>query len=422
MPTSSLAEPGRHPARGYGLRERAGDAQALVEALRILENGASLRPESVVTLSPADFPLNRDTRKMLRGVADRLESDLVDVAGSTREDVGFVLLVGMARLLALERTRDEGRLVVLDVFPDDPMRLAVAEVESRGGDLSPLVVELRSELLRVREALNARASLRESDYGALEAVANRYREVERSRVTRQDLRFVRERLLPVRSAQVGLAGRDAPPAAQLRQRIEELRSLEFAQLERLDGDHHYNLVAHNCVSELFVQVERGVAEGARSVPEASTMQLGGHVPPGRGFEFIPFLAADAVQASYRVSEVVTTPSYRSRKVAEMTDREGFSAALRESNVLTSTVYERNSLDSAFLFFTEDTVVARPLFGFANLLYGVGATVVGLSVAPFDAGRLLSAGLRGVMWSVPELAFVNVRKGSFFHVPRDEPAP
>jgi len=32
--------------------------------------------------------------------------------------------------------------------------------------------------------------------------------------------------------------------------------------------------------------------------------------------------------------------------------------------------------------------------------------------------MLVAGLRGAVFSLPELAFVNLRKGSFDHVPRD----
>jgi hypothetical protein len=48
----------------------------------------------------------------------------------------------------------------------------------------------------------------------------------------------------------------------------------------------------------------------------------------------------------------------------------------------------------------------------NLLFGLGYTTYGLAAAPFDRGQRVGAGLAGMMWSLPELAFVNVRKGSF----------
>ena len=43
--------------------------------------------------------------------------------------------------------------------------------------------------------------------------------------------------------------------------------------------------------------------------------------------------------------------------------------LRESNVLTSTIYRRNPDDSVFLFFTDDAVPPRPVFGALQLRVG-----------------------------------------------------
>jgi len=55
---------------------------------------------------------------------------------------------------------------------------------------------------------------------------------------------------------------------------------------------------------------------------------------------------------------------------------------------------------------------------ANLATGLGAAAAGVPLLPFDGGRTLVAGLRGAVFSLPELAFVNLRKGSFDHVPRE----
>ncbi len=416
---AGLSAPGAHPARGYGPARRAVDAQALVEALGVLERGALLRPGTTLALSADELSLDASTRSMLSVLAERLERDLVDAAASRRPDIGFVLLVGMARLLALEATLDGDHLVILDVFPPGASRLSVAEVEARGGRLDVLAAAAHEELRRVRDVLAAKPVPRESDYAALEAVANRYHELERSRRTGTDLRVAPGQLLPVRSAVRVLELPQAPTRARLVSWIEVLQERERELLERLDRAHHYNLLTHNCVSELFAQIERAVSSDPVGVVRSSVAQLGGHVPPGRGLEFIPFLATDAVASAYRVDRVETLPSYRLRRVEEMEIAEGGVVAWRESNVLTSTVYESSSLDSAFLFFTDDVVLARPLLGVANLLYGLGATVAGVPLAAVDGGRTLSAGLRGALWSLPELAFVNVRKGSFFYLPRDQ---
>ena len=55
---------------------------------------------------------------------------------------------------------------------------------------------------------------------------------------------------------------------------------------------------------------------------------------------------------------------------------------------------------------------RPLYGLANLAWASGYSVYGLAAVPFDGGARVSAGVSGVLWSLPELAFENVRKGSF----------
>jgi len=96
--------------------------------------------------------------------------------------------------------------------------------------------------------------------------------------------------------------------------------------------------------------------------------------------------------------------------------------LRESNAVTSTVYRRNPHDSYFLFFTDDTVATRPIFGAVNLLAGVGAGVAGLALLPFDGGHTLARGFRGALFSLPELAFFNVRKGTFEYVGDDSALP
>jgi len=97
-------------------------------------------------------------------------------------------------------------------------------------------------------------------------------------------------------------------------------------------------------------------------------------------------------------------------------------ALRESNTLTSTVYESNRQDSFFLFFT-DALPVRPLLGAANLAAGLGASAAGLALLPFDGGYALLSGVKGALFSLPELAFVNLRKGTFDYVERAyRPAP
>jgi hypothetical protein len=139
--------------------------------------------------------------------------------------------------------------------------------------------------------------------------------------------------------------------------------------------------------------------------------------------FIPFLSADAVRREYRVVASERWPSFRERRVAAQEAREPrWRVRLRESNTLTATAYRPPSSDSAFLFFTDAAWPARPLFGAANLLYATGAGVLGLATWPTDGGRRLSSGAWGIVFSLPELAFINMRKGGTAYVELDELAP
>jgi hypothetical protein len=122
---------------------------------------------------------------------------------------------------------------------------------------------------------------------------------------------------------------------------------------------------------------------------------------------------------YPALPAIEIPSHRRASLARLSRGDSpLRVFLRESNTLTSTLYDRNPDDSYFLFFTDDHVAIRPLFGAANVLAGLGATIAGAITWPVDRGRTLWAGLKGVVFSLPELVFFNIRKGSFDHVADD----
>ena len=89
---------------------------------------------------------------------------------------------------------------------------------------------------------------------------------------------------------------------------------------------------------------------------------------------------------YGVSEVSRILSYRRAGLARLYGAENpLRVFLRESNTITSTLYQRNSRDSAFLFFTDDLVLTRPVFGAVNLITGMAASVGEMSSSA-DSGR------------------------------------
>jgi len=139
--------------------------------------------------------------------------------------------------------------------------------------------------------------------------------------------------------------------------------------------------------------------------------LGGHIDPKANF--IPYQAFDSVKNTYNVVKITEIPAYRKQELSKLYEKKADSLVyLRESNIFSSSLYNHNPDDSWFVFFTDDAILPRPLFGAVNTLASTLQTVLGLARWPFDGGRTIKIGGRGILASLPELAFFNIRKGSY----------
>lgn len=399
-------------------------------ALSVLQTAPPLRAGTFHAPANDAFILRDDERSALREFAARLATELVELLHSSRPDRGFPLLVGMARLAALHESVRTGRLVFLDAFSADA-RVVPADVwRARPAMMIDLLDESRAELDAARGRLTGTA-LREAEFTRLESASNRFYELFRGMAEGRDVRVQPGPLLPARVARRNDVILPILSAVDLEHDLALARVRERAGEQDVQRRYAYNLITRNCVSEIFRGINTALAEVATStaaepnngqVPIArlqaeSRTRLGGYIEPGASLSFIPFVSAAAVRGAYHVTETQELPSLRARRLAELYRRENpMLVALRESNTLTSTVYESNPRDSFFVFFT-DAVPARPLLGGANLVAGLGASAVGLVLLPFDGGHALLSGVKGALFSLPELAFVNLRKGTFDYVER-----
>ena len=75
-------------------------------------------------------------------------------------------------------------------------------------------------------------------------------------------------------------------------------------------------------------------------------------------------------------------------------------SLREANTLTSQTYRSHPADSSFLFISDGPIWTRPLFGIANLGYGLGSAAFGVLSSPIDRGIRFRRGIEGMLMSVP----------------------
>lgn len=402
----------------YTFSQRFRDTSQALAALDVLDGARPLRSDAALSAMP--IPLGDGEAEAVATLADALEATLVRLLDTPRPDWGLTMLLGMARLAALRQTVETGHWIVLDAFPADATVFSPSRVARRRDRMTAIREENRVAFEEARTALLEAADgpFPESRYARLEAAANRWVEIARALDEGRPLRVHQGVLLPSRAGALPASRIPAYDPARLAEARAAAARDEAEAVAALERDYAYNVVVRNCVSEIFREVDHALAQAARSddperVRAESVRRLGGHVEIAGSLVFIPRMSALIVDDSYAVSERERVPSYRDRRLAAMRREENpVWVFLRESNVVTSTLYRPQPRDSIFLFFTDDVGLARPLFGAANLVTGLAASVAGVATLPVDGGELLWAGLRGAVWSLPELVFQNIRKGTF----------
>lgn len=384
-------------------RERLAEWLAL-DAL----HGRRIVPEEVLrSSSEAAFSLDAGATEQLRGYAAAVTEAMVRLFDSPRPDRGYPLLVGLARLQALETSIASGRLVVLDVYREDAEVIPDRVVRQYRSELSALSRERRDDFVAARAAFFAKAN-DEARWAQLETAANLLLETAGAAEGGR-LRVHHDQPVPMREAR----GIDWPlprvGGDLLTARLAALEDDERRYAAALRELRGYDVARRNCVTEIFRTIDAGLG------PD-SAVRLGGHVVTDGTLNFIPFVSASAVGREYGATSE-ERPSYRRLALARMRE-EGRPAvvAARESNVWTSRLYHRNAGDTFFLFFSEESPHLRPAFGLANLAAGSAAAAAGIVLLPFDRGATLREAGTGIAFSVPELFFVNLRKGSFQIVP------
>jgi hypothetical protein len=398
----------------YGFADRYADAVGARAALDVLRNATAPEIDAYRRPAGAEYVLAEAEAAQLEAAAARLSEQLTALAGSPRPDWGYAFLVGAARLTAIRMSLESGTFVVPDTYAPGAAVVSGRMLVRRGASMrGGLSSELRESFRRARERLVRSEEPGERVYVRLEESINRLDELETALRSGGDARVSPAVLVPEREAPgsgVRWLGIDR---AGLRESYETARDRRRAYEERLNDEYGYHLVRRNCASEIFRTID--AAFGAQA-EKKSVAELGGYVDPDSDFTFVPFISANNVLERYNIVETAETPSYRNARLREMYEQENDVVVyLREFNTFTSTIYARNLDDSAFLAFTDDVVLARPLLGAANLVASLGRSVFGVLRLPFDRGEALKDGLLGAMYSFPELAFVNIRKGSQYYV-------
>ncbi|OQW79270.1 MAG: hypothetical protein BVN35_02760 [Proteobacteria bacterium ST_bin11] len=382
-------------------------------ALDVLHSRRSPRTKSLLMMREARFQLNALQIAKLQGFRQRLFADLIKLMRSQRNDWGYPLLVGMARLHALDHSVASGYLTVLDRSRSGVDYAQFTVIEE---DKLPVALHYSQEVFAsASRQFDSLSVLDELAYAELELSATALMQLTKPREDRQALKLMPLTTTPSRPAPAELLGLPLPinELAEFQNTVAEQIETYQNQLQSLYG---YNLLSRNCVTEIFRVINQTLADIALTTTEspaqASQRLLGGYIEE-QGLNMIPFVAYAQIAKSYRLSASFQRVPYREqqrqRRYRQMPQ---WQVDLQESNTLSSTIYNSNQDDSAFLFFTQDQLWPRPLQGGFNLAIASGQGLYGFLSWPWDGGDNFQKGLKGIFVSLPELLFFNIRKGSF----------
>jgi len=410
----------KFPATIYSLTDRYADSLTALFAIKALIEAPPLQADALLRINQPAFKISEAERRVLQALRNDLETSLVKAVNSNRPDWGFAVLVNMARYIAIDASLQSGYWIFIDDFAEDSERLRPDQYLDHIDQIRILAGEAKAALNQIRQSASLRQRLSESEYSQIEMAANRYIELLNSE-QRHDFRFNGEKALPSKSISFPESPVPNLTRKQLTTALSALDTIENSLLETLKQNYRYDLLSRNCVTELFRTINQALLNPYRSGAELADLEaltikesekrLGGYVEIA--YNFIPFVAYQSVLDRYHVTKSRDLNSYRGLELAKLGVRQNsLITALTESNIISSRLYRYNPDDALFVFFTDDNVLLRPVFGLVNTGAGISQSVYGAFSWPLDSGENLKAGATGILMSLPELFFFNMRKGSY----------
>ncbi len=375
------------------------------ESLRVLQNNFSLDPTAVIAPIPGEPVLVSSELLILKRFHHKQLQSILALLQSSRPDKGEALLLQTARYLVVEKSLQAKQFYTLDPFPDDvkTVKLSAEEkAQSRSQVQTRLLQQSRQRMtLFFREKTH-----QEVAYSLLETSRARVSELRLAGSRQHEVRLLPKVQLPSRSRRITLKPTTGRMVSQtsLEEMEEGLGILEKEVANR----YNYNLVFKNCATELVRSLNTTFTSR-----EDGTRRLGGWLEADSNLVFVPFLLYDRSVTAFPVQDEQILTSRRLRHLERLYARENdLLVWLRESNTLSSTLYKPRSKDTYFLFFTDDSLLLRPLQGVLNLGYASLHGVAGVFTLPFDGGERIQQAGRGIFYSLPEIVFCNIRKGSY----------
>lgn len=383
------------------------EALSLRSALRVLAGNPVLDKQSLIPVMGWEKRLSTEETDALRQFGEYLEDSIIGLLLSNRPDRGETLLLQIARYLAVSESVTTLQLVTLDPFFETVRTVELDDADLEEGKLDYLQKDIRQQAKRYRELFLQIKEHPEISCSLLETSRARAWELSRVSKSHRRVRMLVRPVLPTKAAAV-IVENLHPDTDRLRATIKQLDSTIADLYNKRDTGYGYNLIVRNCATELIRSLNSSFPDR-----QSGEIALGGWLEADEGLVFIPFLFYNEATTAYAVTKEQLLPARRLRNLEKLYREENdLRVWLRESNTFSSTLYEPRRKDTPFLFFTDDSFLLRPLLGVFNLSYAALHGVGSVFTLPFDGGEGLNQAGRGIFYSLPELAFANIRKGSY----------
>lgn len=384
------------------------DLLSNLKALEIIQEEQGLKSNGYFAFaSNREILINESIFKHFIILSENLEEEILKLLESKSANTGYPLLVLLARYQVLQKSIKERKVYFLDSFGRNHF-LVIGDAIQNKSFLTGIYRQISKKMNSLFLKMAKQDILLERDYTIFEDMANREREVLNGLGESIPIRINYELMLPTKEESVYLYRLESSKES-LNKMTELYKSNRDKYELSLQRKYSFNLFKKNCTTEIFHSIN-SFFEG---VDKESREKLGGVVRGDESFVFIPVYAYYAVGKNYRVVNETKIPSLRTI-ILERNISADFLFSMRESSTFTSKFYKFNKEDSFFIFFTDDVFWQRPIYGFVNLIAGLGELGLGIIILPLDRGEKFVKGLQGIFFSGPELLFFNIRKGTFIY--------
>lgn len=373
------------------------------EFLQIIETGMSLAPDSFFGPPQVASDLTSEQRQVLEGYREKLTVSIIGLLQSHRPDRSRSLLLQTARYQIVNRSLATGTLLTLDPFSS---RANLVSIKLKD-DLQGLHVQLQQNAVRAQRGFFTELAHPDIAYTVMETALARLHELENALHDGSPVRVEPGKLLPSRKGYVPIS-EFSVSLSRLHDLVAENEVTLLRLSQHVDRKYSYDLIARNCATELLRSLNSSFSDSA-----IGQRELGGWLAPEDGLLFIPNQFYQQIAEHLSVQDREVLLSRRLRQLDALYEKDNtLLIKIRESNTFSSTLYIFRNEDTTFIFFTDDVLLLRPIFGVANLLWGAVNGIGGVFTLPIDGGERFHQGLRGMFYSLPELFFSNIRKGTY----------